>query len=309
MIKTGCVVQGNVRTELEHILSELMRHFDQVILSTWSEDALKIPKGKFEVILNQKPENPGFTNRNYQRVSTAAGLKCAEELGCTHVLKWRTDMLPTKLDVDKLLEWSDFQVPKGVSSRIVTCAFRNLSVIPDYFSSIPDLFAFADIEMMKLLWGTENFDFNKSFNAPQEMYDDCGFEWVSDPNISGLFCAESELYATFKARLERKLHSKLNHIEIASKYMYLINHDRLGICWFGPNGGFRSITQALQFPWWTERTWKTCKPKIIEMGYPETYLWQKLKRRLTPWVIKENIQMQKKWIDKFNRNKKVGSHD
>lgn len=302
-IKCACVVQGDIRRGTHDVLKELQRHFDLVILSTWIEEERKIPKGSFEVILNKKPENSGFTNRNYQRLSTDAGLKYAEIAGCTHVLKWRTDMLPTKLDLNQLLQWSEYKKPQGVSCRIVTCAFRNLSVEPDYFSSMPDLFAFSDIEMMKLLWSADGFDFSKSMNVPIDMINECDTEWMNDKNVVSIFGPESELYANFKSRLQIKTGCYLNHIKIAKEYLYLINHERLGICWFAPDGGFRSIIQALQHPWWTEHTWVTGKPVVNEIGYPEKSWRQKVKRRITPYVIRVGIAKQKWWYKQYLKMK------
>lgn len=302
-IKCACVVQGDIRRGTEEVLIELQRHFDLVILSTWIGEEHKIPKGSFEVILNKKPENPGFTNRNYQRLSTDASLKYAETAGCTHVLKWRTDMLPIKLDLNHLLQWSGYKVPQGVSSRIVTCAFRNLSVEPDYFSSIPDLFAFADIEMMKLLWSADGFDFSQNMNVPIGMINECGTEWMSKSDAFRIFCAESELYANFRSRLQKVADRHLCHSEIAKNYMYLINHEKLGICWFAADGGFRSILQALQHPWWTEHTWRIGEPTVNGIGYPEKSCWQKVKKKITPYVIRVSIAKQKWWYKQYLKKK------
>ena len=169
MKKTACVVQGNIRRGAEEVLREVRRHFDVVILSTWRDEEGSVPSGDYELVLIDMPEAPGFSHRNYQRKGTCAGILKAEELGCTHVLKWRTDMLPTRLDVNELLSWSDYKVPEGVPSRLVTCAFRNLSVQPDWFSSIPDLFAFGHIDILKMLWGEERIDFSKKMNPPEQM--------------------------------------------------------------------------------------------------------------------------------------------
>ncbi len=43
-----------------------------------------------------------------------------------------------------------------------------------------------------------------------------------------------------------------------------------GMCWFHPESGFRSIIQALEYPWWTEQLWRTRNPVICPPGYPVT---------------------------------------
>lgn len=304
-IYTCAVVQGNLRRGTDEVLAYLTRHFDRVILSTWDdENPDKIPRGNFEIILNQKPLVPGYSHRNFQRLSTAAGLRRAEDLGATHVLKWRTDMLPTKLDVQQLLKWSVSEAPPGFDSRLVTCAFRNLTVKQDWFSTIPDMFAFADIRLMRLLWDDESFDFSLKMNIPAEMAKECGINWCDRPDAAGLYCAEAELYANFKSRMQKQLHRPLTHFEIAKQHMRLINHRRLGICWFGDHGEFRSIIQALQHPWWSEWIWKYGKPDCVESGYPETNWLQKFKRKhVTRTAIRYELYRQRKWNEAYRQQR------
>lgn len=300
-IVTCAVVQGNLRHGTSEVLACLAKHFDHVILSTWDDEPVeKFPNGNFETVFNMKPPCAGYSHRNFQRLSTAAGLRRAEELGATHVLKWRTDMLPTKLDVAQLLEWSSYQVPSGFHSRLVTCAFRNLTVKQDWFSTIPDLFSFADIQLMKLLWGDEYFDYSRDMNIPDALVNDFGVDWTQRSDAAGLYCAEAELYAIFKSRLQMQMNTLIAHRELVKRHMRLINHRRLGICWFGESGKFRSISQALQHPWWTEWTWKYGDPTCSEFGYPETSWFQKFKRKhITRVVIKYELRLQRKWCDTF----------
>jgi hypothetical protein len=296
-IFTCAVVQGNIRNGTDEAIAHLIKQVDRVILSTWDdEDPGKFPKGDYDLVLNKKPSVPGYSHRNFQRLSTAAGLRRAEELGATHVLKWRTDMLPTKLDVQQLLNWSAWEVPQGFTSRLVTCAFRNLTVTQDWFSTIPDYFAFADIQLMKLLWDDASFDYTQQMNIPDQMKQACGLDWCEQPDARGWYCPEAELYAIFKSRLQKQLGKQLSHIELAKQHMFLVNHKRLGICWFGEPGMFRSITQALQHPWWSEWTWKHGTPMYAEPGYPETNWWQKFKRKhLTRIAIRLEMHQERKW--------------
>jgi hypothetical protein len=286
-----------VRRGTAEVLRCLLQKFPHVILSTWEGELLEgLPLGRCHVIRNRRPSNGGYSNRNYQRLSVASGVDAAERLGCTHVLKWRTDMLPTRLDVDQLLVWAHYKVPPRVQSRVVTSAFRNLTVGEDWFSSMPDLFAFAHIGVMKLLWGAESFDFSRSANLPPAMLADTGCEWLGEPNASSVYCSESELYAWFKHRLQSITEKSMTHLQIARDYMYLIHHDRLKICWFDAHEGFRSITQALQHPWWTERTWQSGRPIIVEKGYPEHAWWQRvLHHQISPRVAKLNALRQSRW--------------
>lgn len=303
--RVAAVVQGNIRRGTAEILRFLVDRVDIVILSTWEGELLEgvVPPG-VEVITNSKPPAPGYSHRNYQRASTAAGIRRAEQLGATHVLKWRTDMLPTKLNIGRLLSWSAEDVPEGLDSRYVTCAFRNLTVIEDWFSSIPDLFGFASIMVMKLVWGDEGFDYSADFNVPQAMSEAVGNEWISAGDVGGGYCAESELYAIFKDRLQGRVGRQLNHCMIAKNYMRLFDHNRLGICWFDQNGGFRSITQAIEHPWWTEFCWKHSSPKKVGRGYPQSGIAKFLLRTyIGPIVVRYNLLRQYWWYKNFVGNK------
>jgi radical SAM superfamily enzyme YgiQ (UPF0313 family) len=53
-------------------------------------------------------------------------------------------------------------------------AFRNLSVEPDWFSSIPDIFSFGSIEEMELLWGDDGFNYAAEMNFPEQMRRELG---------------------------------------------------------------------------------------------------------------------------------------
>jgi hypothetical protein len=297
-VKTCAVVQGNIRNGTAEVLHCLSGLFDEVVLSTWEGEPVEpLARGRWTVVQSPKPDVPGYNHRNFQRLSTATGIRYAETVEATHVLKWRTDMLPTRLDVSQLLAWSAERVPQGLDSRVVTCAFRNLSVRQDWFSSIPDLFAFASIDVMRLLWDDTGFDYNQPMNVPAGMEKEHGSEWMtSHPDVATLYCPESELYALFKARLQVATGRPWTHQEIAKDCMHLIDHMRLGICWFGSAGQYRSISQALQFPWWTERTWQNGKPVLAEWGYPETTWIQKMRRKhLTRWVSRREVRCEQEW--------------
>lgn len=299
-MKTACVIQGNIRNGFELILKEMQKHFSVVIVSTWEDEQNKIADGDFIKLFNLKPKVPGYSHRNYQRYSTARGLDKAKELGCDYVLKWRTDMLPTKLNLNQLITWAHYNVPDGMKSRIVTCAFRNLSIYDDWFSSMPDLFAFGHIDTMELLWGDEEFDYTKMMNPPIQMITDDGAEWMKRADVSGYWCAESELYAIFKDRLHKKLNASLSHEQIAKTYMRLFDHDKLKIVWFDESGGSRPILQAWQHPWWNEDTWKN-KNNVDygKKGYKLNSLVSYVKGKFEPFSRAIQIKRQKRYIKEY----------
>jgi len=299
-MKTACIIQGNIREGFEIVLKEIQKHFDVVIVSTWEDEINQIPNGKHITLFNQKPSVTGYSHRNYQRYSTARGIEKAKELGCDYVLKWRTDMLPTKLNIAQLIAWANTNVPSNVASRIVTCAFRNLTVYEDWFSSIPDLFAFGHIDMMELLWGDQGFDYQKMINPPAQMLLDESDTWIDENGSGGLWCAESELYALFRDRLQKKLQKNLTHRIIALEYMRLFDHDKLGIVWFGANKTFRPIIQAYEHPWWSEKQWSlSVPPPIVHRGYQTTGLFNYIKKKLNIFIQKKELQKQQDYYRQY----------
>jgi hypothetical protein len=308
-IKTACVVQGNIRRGTRETMAALAGHFDILILSTWKEDKSKLPDGRFEVILNEVPHCKGQAYRNCQRLGTDAGLNLAEKLGCNYVLKWRTDMLPTKLDVNRLLCMSQYNVPQDVSSRIVMCDFRNMSVDPDWFSSIPDFFAFGHIDMIKMLWSADGFDFLMPINPPEEMKRDLDIQWFNGDidKACTIFPPEAELYANFKSRLMKKTARQLNHTTIAREYLYLADYRKFGICWFAPDQGFRPIGITYRYPWWTESVWKGDKSFVISseiLQNPQKYVWQKkVAYELRKFSRKRSYLEQQIWLNAYQGKK------
>ena len=69
--------------------------YANIIISTWVDEAEENVKRLAElgtiIVRNEKPSNNGFWNVNYQIVSSLAGIKKAQELGCEFAVKTRTD--------------------------------------------------------------------------------------------------------------------------------------------------------------------------------------------------------------------------
>jgi hypothetical protein len=289
-MKIGCVIQGDVRRGTSQILKELPLKFDFTVLSTWTDQNLKVPSGNYSIILNEKPAFAGLNNRNYQRLSSAKGIHAAKKAGCDFILKWRTDMLPDKLNVKQLIEWANYKVPKGVSSRVVMPAFRNLSVEPDCFSSIPDLFAFGHVDQMEMLWGDSGFDYSRNMNLPSDISYLMSKYSLDEAYLANLFSPESELYSIFRSRLNSKLNIELDHSSIALNYFRLFDHHKLRIFWFDNMRGFRSIAQAWEHPWWTESSWENGNSKVVPFGYPISGLSANIRKFVSPmnvWIEKK----------------------
>ncbi|WP_017258043.1 WavE lipopolysaccharide synthesis family protein [Pedobacter arcticus] len=293
---TACIIQGNIRNNTSIVCLELSKKFDHIILSTWENEQIdfELPKNA-TLLLNKTPNVAGYNHRNYQRLSTAKGLETCKEIDVDFVMKWRTDMVPLNLNVDRLIAKALYNVPKNLTSRLVTCYFRCLTVEKDFLSSIPDLFAFGHISTMSILWGDEGFDYNKSFNSPKNITDK-KMEAVTENNINSGYCPEAELYALFNERLEFVTKKNLHHEEILKNYFSLINHQDMDILWFGDKT-FRPII-SLYYPWWTIKHWNGEK-SVTKMAanYPSSKLWNKVSPYIILLLTKLSI-IKQKW--KFN---------
>jgi hypothetical protein len=295
--KIGCVVQGDIRRGTDEVLHHLEGRFDHLVLSTWEDNADRVPDGNFDVLLNPYPAHKGFTHRNYQRAGTDAGIRHARDAGCTHILKWRTDMLPTRLDPERLVSLASADPPDGFGSRLVTCAHGTLTAVPDWFSRIPDFFTFGAADIMVAFWGAEGLDLTRSMNPPPPMVKACEPRWPGEDEQRTLteFCPESELYAVFKHRLQLSTGHSMDHPEIVRRYFHLVEHEELRICWFAPAGGFRPFRSTLRYPWWTARTQRDGVPIPLPMGYPMKYRRQRFGKKITHAVKERDVAMQAQW--------------
>lgn len=304
-MKIGCVIQGDIRRGTAEALKFLLKKVDYVVLSTWKSDEDKLPAGDYARILNQFPAKKGVTNRNYQRYTAARGMEMARQEGCDFVLKWRTDMIPLGLDVDRLVEMVNENAPSNAKSRILMPAFRNLTISQDWFSTIPDLFSFGHIDEMDKLWSDHDFDYEKEMNFPQRMLDEMGAELKIQRKIEEIYCAEAELYAIYKSRILKEFPQiNVTHRDLLKGRMRLFDHRRLNIVWFDNFGSYRSITQAWEHPWWTEKIWAHGEPKILDAGYQADGLIACLKKKLSPSIVAINkLEQRIRWnIEKWAIN-------
>lgn len=125
-----------------------------LIFSTW-EGSENMYKSDDLVIFSKPPIISGPCNLNYQKISTLNGLLKAKELGCSHVLKIRSDLIPTNaskflsiLDFESLnfLCWADHKVYKNCGGYLV------------------DYLMFGPVDEMIKLW---TFEENFFCNVPE----------------------------------------------------------------------------------------------------------------------------------------------
>ena len=288
----ACILQGNIRHGTNYVIDEMLKIFDVVILSTWIDSDISNINKKCKIIINDYPPNNGYSNRNLQRYTSARAIEYAEKLNCNFICKWRTDMLPTNFKLKDVLE------EVKANNKLFIYSFRCLTSSPDWYSSIPDLFAFGHIETIKLLWNDDDFDYNLSYNIPFELTNS---EILKDNFIEN-WSPETELYAFFKSRLQKKYKINLDHEKILKDYCILVDYRKFKIIWFG-NNTFRSIYQAFEHPWWTVKTWQ-CKQNIIikRLDRKLNYL-DNFKKMISKLIVFYNLYLQKKYFKNYQKNR------
>jgi hypothetical protein len=143
------------------------------------------------------------------------------------------------------------------------------------------------------LWGDEGFNYSQMMNmsAADRLRTQ---EFVESALLPDLYCAEAELYALYRSRLEASLNIELGHKFVAKNYLHLINHNELEILWFDKLNGFRSIGQAWEHPWWTVKNWKKHNAKVYPCGYHSKGFIAKIKRKLSKYKITSELKKQEK---------------
>lgn len=127
----------------------------KIILSVWDDENAEFlsteeRKGTI-VVRNVKPESGGFINLNYQLVSTLGGIKKAQELGCTHILKSRTDNRIYQSGFLEFLYSLLKQFPVNCSNQTERIIGVDINT-HKYGIGISDLFQFGHINDMLKMW-------------------------------------------------------------------------------------------------------------------------------------------------------------
>ena len=162
--KLGLVIQGPIIKENDFTLESLKlyhKHFGETIfiLSVWDDEnqtylqKFKALELETVIILNAKPAYAGQSNINYQIVSSLAGIKKAQALGCEYVLKTRTDQRIYAPNVKEFLLNIIAAFPvRGVwaqKQRIVGLSLNTYKYRP---YGLSDMTLFGQIDDMLLYW-------------------------------------------------------------------------------------------------------------------------------------------------------------
>lgn len=156
-MKLAIVIQGP-SIYVQEVKNAWNKFKDDIIFSTW-KGSENLYDENDRVIFNEMPEYEGAYNFNLQKISTYYGLLEAKKLGYTHVIKVRSDYIPTNaenfisiLDLDKinLLGW-----------HYTTFLWNSFPTLKGYFS---DHLIVGPIDYMIELW-----DMKDNFVSAQVM--------------------------------------------------------------------------------------------------------------------------------------------
>lgn len=136
--RRAIVIQGPI---IKDINVSIIQHYaqanntDTVIVSTW-ESTNPILLKKLEpwvdhLVLSAPPDYCGYQNRNYQIISTLAGIKKAQELGAEYVLKTRVDIA---LLADNILDVSESLMGLYDPSVAQSYGLKNRIFVPESYT-------------------------------------------------------------------------------------------------------------------------------------------------------------------------------
>ena len=161
-MKSCVVLQGPLYQNCMDNLCKTVATTPNCIVSTWtSEDPVFIQQlrdaGAIEVIQSEKPLFAGAQNFNYMTFSTTVGVNRAEELGFTHVLRFRTDFKIS--DFNKFMGICESMDPE----KLVFMCWFNFH----HHQYLIDYFTFGPVHLVRQYYsarrpeGDDQFDHDK----------------------------------------------------------------------------------------------------------------------------------------------------
>lgn len=161
----GIVLQGPILYHQDFTYLTILRYLQyypglQIVLATWkSENIKKFTKltllfPNLHILQLDKPSLPGWSNINYQIISTKAGLSKIKELGLNYVIKSRTDQcLFDPFALDKLrLAYDSYRRDDDIS-RI---CFLSLNSFLFRLYGPSDMFQFGKTDQIIKYWDVPN---------------------------------------------------------------------------------------------------------------------------------------------------------
>jgi hypothetical protein len=231
----GIVIQGPVCMEKDFTSRVISRYLDifpaaLIIFSTWTGEEIKLKdldkfmlNSRFQILLNRKPANPGFSNINLQIETSKNGLILAKELGCEFGIKTRSDQAilnPNSLD---LLRFEMTQAKENYkqNERIVTVSLDTFLYRP---YGVSDMFHFGRIETLLDYWniGLDDRNPNESLVITA----------TSLRNYSKLRLAECYLASEYLSKKSLEPNFTLRQsLEFIRDYFIIVDQQAIDLIW------------------------------------------------------------------------------
>lgn len=155
------IIQGPIKRERDYTLETVKLYLSQnpntyVIVSTWDTERLfefnELENPNLYIVTSKLPDTAGSHNFNYQRISTNAGIKKANELNVKFVCKTRTDhriyapyfMRTLQIMLEKAVPPQLCSGGRVIENSSHICKFRPYSM--------SDAFQYAKIGDIQELW-------------------------------------------------------------------------------------------------------------------------------------------------------------
>ena len=215
----GIVVQGPVIPKITKLSIDFLNILfpaAKIVLSTWQNENVNPfyhdEYSTMKLLINQKPNDPGFSNINLQILSSKSGIDYLATQGCTHILKIRSDVLITNPNsLDRLLQFHQVN-----QSGIV---FSSFNTFLNRLYSVSDQLMFGSVDQLKTFWSANLVSSNQEYEV-----------------------AESYLFRNYLFQLGFTPENTLaSYLQAISKYTIIIDHESLGQIW--NKGTFTSLSK------------------------------------------------------------------
>lgn len=174
--KIGVVLQGPLKKEDDFTYYTVLNYMkvlsaEYIVISTWEDEnhdyVKKIENLGVKVILNKKPEKPGFGNINLQIRSTRKGLEYLKKIGCEYVAKTRTDTRIEKGNAYNFLSilLGTFKLSKNINNQ------KNRIILIDFDTKLgrpfnmSDIFQFGNLDDLINIWSIEEDERENTFST------------------------------------------------------------------------------------------------------------------------------------------------